>query len=309
VGQRPVVTNLKEQRVTLKGGRTLGFAEYGDPAGEAVLEFHGIPGSRLEASYYDDAGKKLGARVIGIDRPGFGISTYAKGYRIVDWPRDVLEFANALGLNRFAVVGISSGSPYALACARFMPERLNGCAVVSGISPLKVEGEKLNPGDYVLASEILMARLANAVPLVARAAFRYLLRQLRNNPRKAMELLMKGAPASDLELLNDNRARRNFQDTLVECARGGINGAIEGFALELRDWGFRLNDIKTHVSIWQGAADNVVFPRAASYMASKLPDHDLHIIPEAGHLTVIVRHAENVLRDLIFRSDAPRDRG
>jgi pimeloyl-ACP methyl ester carboxylesterase len=301
--------NLLEQRLTLKDGRTLGFAEYGDPNGEPVLEFHGIPGSRLEAAYFDDAGKRLGVRVIGIDRPGFGISTYGKGYRIIDWPPDVLEFGNALGLNRFAVAGISSGSPYALACARFMPERLNGCAVVSGISPLKVEGEKLNPGDYVLASEILMARLANAAPLVARAAFRYLLRQLRNNPRKAMELLMKGAPASDLELLNDNRARRNFQDTLVECARGGINGAIEGFALELRDWGFRLNDIKTHVSIWQGAADNVVFPRAASYMASKLPDHDLHIIPEAGHLTVIVRHAENVLRDLMIRSDAPRDRG
>jgi pimeloyl-ACP methyl ester carboxylesterase len=301
--------NLLEQRLTLKDGRTLGFAEYGDPNGEPVLEFHGIPGSRLEAAYFDDAGKSLGVRVIGIDRPGFGISTYAKGYRIIDWPPDVLEFGNALGLNRFAVAGISSGSPYALACARFIPERLNGCAVVSGISPLKVEGEKLKPGDYILTAEILMARLANTVPLVARIAFRYILRQLRNNPRKAMELLMKGAPPSDLELLNDERARRNFQETVVECARGGIDGPIEGFALELRDWGFRLNDIKTHVSIWQGAADNVVFPRAASYMASKLPNHRLHIIPDAGHLTVIVRHAENVLRDLIERSEAAQHRG
>jgi pimeloyl-ACP methyl ester carboxylesterase len=221
----------------------------------------------------------------------------------------VLEFGNALGLNRFAVAGISSGSPYALACARFIPERLNGCAVVSGISPLKVEGEKLKPGDYILPAEILMARLANTVPLVAGTAFRYILRRLRKNPRKAMELLMKGAPPSDLELLNDERARRNFQETVVECARGGIDGPIEGFALELRDWGFRLNDIKTHVSIWQGAADNVVFPRAASYMASKLPNHRLHIIPEAGHLTVIVRHAENVLRDLIERSEAAQHRG
>jgi pimeloyl-ACP methyl ester carboxylesterase len=291
--------NLIEQRVTLKDGRMLGFAEYGDPNGEPVLEFHGIPGSRLEASYYDDAGKKLGARVIGIDRPGFGISTYVKGYRIVDWPRDVIEFASALGLNRFAVAGISSGSPYALACARFIPERLTGCAVVSGLSPLKVEGENLKPAQYVLAAEIVMARLANTVPPLAGLAFQYILRQLRKNPRKAMELLMKGAPPSDLELLNDQRARRIFHDTLLECARGGVNGAIDGFALELRDWGFQLNDIKMQVSIWQGAADNVVFPRAASYMASKLQDHQLHIIPEAGHLAVIVRCAENVLRDLI----------
>jgi pimeloyl-ACP methyl ester carboxylesterase len=70
------ISNPTEQRVILKDGRTLGFAEYGDPKGEPVLEFHGCPGSRLEAWNYDAAGKKLGARVIGIDRPGFGMSTY-----------------------------------------------------------------------------------------------------------------------------------------------------------------------------------------------------------------------------------------
>jgi pimeloyl-ACP methyl ester carboxylesterase len=150
--------------VILNDGRTLGFAEYGDPSGEPVLEFHGVPGSRLEAWYYDDAGKRVGARVIGIDRPGFGISTYRKDYRIADWPSDVLEFANALGLTRFAVAGVSSGSPYALACARFIPERLKACAIVSGISPLRVEREELKPSQYIMAPEIVMARLANTVP-------------------------------------------------------------------------------------------------------------------------------------------------
>ena len=80
------ISNPTEQRLILKDGRTLGFAEYGDPKGEPMLEFHGCPSSRLEARNYDEAGKKLGARVIGIDRPGFGISTYVKGYRTVDWP-------------------------------------------------------------------------------------------------------------------------------------------------------------------------------------------------------------------------------
>ena len=108
-------SNPTEQRIVLKDGRTLGFAEYGDPKGEPFLEFHGCPSSRLEAGNYDEAGKKLGVRVIGIDRPGFGISTYVKGYRIVDWPADVTELAEALGLDRFPVAGISSGSPYALA--------------------------------------------------------------------------------------------------------------------------------------------------------------------------------------------------
>ena len=104
-------TSLTEQRIILNDGRTLGFAEYGDPNGEPVLEFHGIPGSRLEAWSYDDAGKKVGARVIGVDRPGFGLSAYRQGYRIVHWPTDVLEFANALGLKSLCRRGHLVGLP------------------------------------------------------------------------------------------------------------------------------------------------------------------------------------------------------
>ena len=288
-----------EQQVILKDGRMLGFAEYGEPGGEPVLEFHGVPGSRLEAYYYDDAGKKVGARVIGIDRPGFGLSTYRKGYRIVDWPSDVLELADELGLKRFAVAGISSGSPYALACARFIPERLKACAIVSGISPLRVEGEELKPSQYIMAPEIVMARLANTVPPIASLAFRYILWQIRRDPAKAMRQLMKGAPPSDLELLNDEPTKRHFQETVMECSRGGSKGSIESIGLELKDWGFRLQDITMHVSIWQGEADNTVFPSAARYMASKLPNHTLHMIPDAGHLAVIARHADGVLRKLL----------
>src|SRR5262245_17176122 len=146
--------SFTEQRITLNDGRTLGFAEYGDPTGEPMLEFHGWPSCRFEAWIYDESGKNVGTRIIAIDRPGFGISTYKKGYRIADWPSDVLELADALGLDRFAVAGISSGSPYALACARFIPERLNACVLVSGLSPLKVNGENLNPWNYVNPKEI-----------------------------------------------------------------------------------------------------------------------------------------------------------
>ena len=201
------ISNPTEQRVILKDGRTLGFAEYGDPKGEPAIEFHGCPGSRLEAWNYDEAGKKLGARVIGVDRPGFGMSTYVKGYRIVDWPADVIEVANALGLKRFAVAGISSGSPYALACARFIPERLKRCAVVSGLPPLTVKGEKLAPSHYLMAEELLMARLAKTVPFAARAIFRYVLWQLRKDPANAMKQV-KGVTPGDIELLRHQEMKR-----------------------------------------------------------------------------------------------------
>jgi pimeloyl-ACP methyl ester carboxylesterase len=292
-------TSKTDQKLKLKDGRTLGFAEYGDPNGKPVLEFHGWPGCRLEAWNYDEAGKKAGARVIGIDRPGFGMSTFVKGYRIVDWPRDVVEFADALGLQRFAVAGISSGSPYSLVCARFIPERLTACAVVSGISPLKVEGEKLKMADYLEKTEIQVARLANTVPFVARLAFAYIMRQMRKDPDKAMRQFTKGMPESDLALMKDEAAREHLQQVMAECVRHGTKGPIASVGLEVKPWGFRLEDVSMHVSIWQGEADNLVPPAAAGYMASKLPNHTLHTIAGAGHLTVVAAHAEDVLRELL----------
>jgi pimeloyl-ACP methyl ester carboxylesterase len=67
----------------------------------------------------------------------------------------------------------------------------------------------------------------------------------------------------------------------------------------MRDWGFSLQDITSHVSIWHGEADYMVFPAAAKYMASKLPNHALHMIPGTGHLRLISGHAEEVLRELL----------
>jgi pimeloyl-ACP methyl ester carboxylesterase len=286
-----------EQRIVLKDGRTLGFAEYGDLNGEPVLEFHGWPSCRLEASIYDEPAKKVGVRIIAVDRPGFGISTYKKGFRITDWPSDVVELADVLGLERFAVAGISSGSPYALACARFIPERLNACALVSGMSPLKVEGECLNPWQFVDPKEIQIATMANIAPCVARQAFRYIAGQIIEDPHEAMKQFMKKAPPCDKELLADKAATRSYQQTVAECSRGGSKGLIESIGLEMKDWGFRLRDITAHVSIWQGGLDNVVLPASAKYMASRLPNHTLHLIPDAGHLTIIARYAEAMLRE------------
>ena len=294
-------SNPTEQRIVLKDGRTLGFAEYGDPKGEPFLEFHGCPSSRLEAGNYDEAGKKLGVRVIGIDRPGFGISTYVKGYRIVDWPTDVTEFAETLGLDRFPVAGISSGSPYALACARFIPERLKGCAVVSGVPPLVVQDEKIDAGQFLMAEALLQGRLAKSLPFATRAIYRYILWQIRKDPVKAIQQV-KGHAASDIEILKRPEVKQHFQDMVIESSRNGVRGPVDSIALELKDWGFSLSDISMKINIWHGELDYMEFPAGAKYVASKLPNPNLHIVPNAGHLSLVVERAEDVLRELLAGS-------
>src|SRR5439155_22464969 len=118
-----------DKTIQLRDGMTLGYADYGISEGNALFYFHGHPGSRLEARFLADQAAQVGIRLIGIDRPGMGLSSFQAGRRVLDWPDDVVALADSLQLDRFAVVGFSGGDPYALACAYKIPHRLTACGI------------------------------------------------------------------------------------------------------------------------------------------------------------------------------------
>ncbi len=84
-----------------------------------MFYFHGPPSSRLERRLFSDESlaTRLRLRVIAMDRAGMGLSTFQKGRRLSDWPADVAALADALGIERFAVLGFSGGGAYTAACA------------------------------------------------------------------------------------------------------------------------------------------------------------------------------------------------
>ena len=94
----PEETKMRETRtdqtLKLKDGRTLGFAQYGDLEGKPVLEFHGNPSSRLGSRLFDEAARRMGVCVIGVDRPGMGLSDGKPHRKLLDWPDDVVELAD-----------------------------------------------------------------------------------------------------------------------------------------------------------------------------------------------------------------------
>lgn len=135
----------------LRNGQKLGYAEYGAPNGRPVFFFHGFPGSRLEAAYVEDRLASLNARFLAINRPGMGLSDYQKNRSILDFPDIVFELARHLELDKFAVLGISGGGPYALACAYKIPSKLLlGCGVVSGTGNYAINKEGLNQNNQRL---------------------------------------------------------------------------------------------------------------------------------------------------------------
>src|SRR4051794_8100368 len=127
--------DLTNHLLALPDGRSLCFAEWGDPAGFPVLTLHGTPGSRLNRHPDAEQYARAGARVITYDRPGYGGSTRRPGRSVVDCVEDVAALADHLGLDRFAVTGGSGGGPHALAVAARLGDRVVRCRCVVGVAP------------------------------------------------------------------------------------------------------------------------------------------------------------------------------
>ncbi|MET0779990.1 MAG: alpha/beta hydrolase, partial [Microbacterium sp.] len=130
------------------GGRALGIAEFGDPAGTPVLWCHGGPGSRLEPLWLDDPAANAGLRLIGVDRPGYGMSDALPGRSISDGVADMIVVADALSIDRFATVGCSTGGSYALAAAAIEPDRVLAvvaCCSMTDMSSLPARATMSQP--------------------------------------------------------------------------------------------------------------------------------------------------------------------
>ena len=122
--------------VQLQNGRRIAVDEYGDPAGTPVFFCHGWPSSRTMAVLTDDAARDLGVRIISPDRPGINESEFQKERTLLDWPPLLRELAAQLEIDRFRILAISGGAPYAYVSGWSMPEKIEAIAVVSGAPPI-----------------------------------------------------------------------------------------------------------------------------------------------------------------------------
>ena len=126
--------SVTANQILTRDGRSLAYADFGDPVGKPVFYFHGANGSRLERHPDESIAVSLGARIITIDRLGHGLSDFQPNRKLLDWPDDVEALADALEIGTFAVVGFSAGAPFVAACAYKIPHRLISAGIISGFA-------------------------------------------------------------------------------------------------------------------------------------------------------------------------------
>jgi pimeloyl-ACP methyl ester carboxylesterase len=267
--------------IRLRDGRRVGYAEWGDPGGGPVIYFHGWPGSRVEARLGEEAARLSGVRLIAIDRPGMGLSDFQPRRRLVDWPADVVQVADALELDRFAVLGISGGGPYAAACAWKLSDRLTGAGIVSGLAPMDVPG--------VIAGMDWRNRLAHQlvghVALLRRVLMAATASSVNRRPERILE---RGVAAEvDKQYLDRPEVRRILSESLSEAFRSGSRGPAWEMGIYARPWRFRLEEIRTPVRLWHGEQDANAPVAMGRFLASSIPESQASFHSDAGHLLFV----------------------
>lgn len=273
----------------LRDGRTLVYAEYGAPGGRALLYFHGGADSRLEARLLSEQARKTGIRLIGIDRPGMGRSQFQRGRCLLDWPDDVTELADHLGIARFAVLGVSGGGPYALTCAYKIPDRLLACGIAAG--------EWHRPHAFSPLTAWLPWLL---IPLVG-----YFFRD-EGHARSSLLRFTKSWPEADRRCLAQTAIRDLFAASLVEAFAQGAKGpAYDGMVVR-RPWGFRLETITLPaLYLWHGEQDKDVPVAAGRAIADQLTQCHATYYPHDGHFSLLVNHGEEIITTLLSHEIQP----
>lgn len=187
--------------------------------------------------------------------------------------------ADSLGLERFAIVGISGGGPYALACAKAFPDRITRVALIGSPCDLTLPGA-LEGWSAVGAQQMMAGR---AMPEALRPAYTQMAQGIIHAPDLAFQQYVAGLAPCDQAILTQPAAAAAFKAEKTEAVRAGIDGWLQDTSRLARPWPFAAGEVSVPVDLWHGELDNVVPVSTGKSLASLLPNVTLHLIPEAGH--------------------------
>ena len=297
--------NTTSATLVLPDGRKLGYAEYGAPTGQPVFYVPGFPSSRIEGAGLDPEASKVGARIIAIDRPGYGLSSSHKNRTLLSHAQDIDTLANYLGLRRYGVLGISGGGPYALACARALPaDKLCVVSIVCGLG-----SPDMGYGGMNIMSWLGWTYGQRLFPGLCRWWF-------SREPGARLDLSEEERMKRLLKAFEKDKAKMHPKDVPVlgdrdflwmhlrragEVYKQGMDGFSNDFRLLNSDFGFKIEDVRKDlpVQMWHGRLDNMVPLQHAEKVAARLGDNAHLRITDDTHASIWAERKEEYLGELV----------
>jgi pimeloyl-ACP methyl ester carboxylesterase len=126
------------------GDLQLAALAWGPSDGYPVLATHGwLDNAATMATLAPRLCEALPLQIVSLDLPGHGLSEHKRGpYHFIDWPADVIAAADALGWEKFSLLGHSMGAGIASLVAGTVPDRVERTVLLEGLAPMSEAPEQ-----------------------------------------------------------------------------------------------------------------------------------------------------------------------
>ena len=275
---------METRHHVLKDGRTIAYIETGDSSGIPVFYSHGGPGSRLEGAWFDHAAAKNGFRIIATDRPGHGESSYLEERVLLDYPRDIVELADSMDIDKFGVIGWSGGGIHATVCAHAIPDRLHFDISFAGYTNW---GEMPDAATYLHSSNKLdkiAVGMSRHHPMIFRFFFELMNASEKIMPEASFNAIVAELNETDKVIAGSPEFKKLFIESQKEAFKQGAKGPARDGYLHFNDWGIKLRDIEFPIHVFHGTEDYLVPLEFSHHLAENVPDCTLHVWEGEGHL-------------------------
>ena len=275
---------LNSQVIVLPDGRRLGYSTVGN--GKPVVYFHGTASSRLEVLLLNEFAQSTNLQIIGIDRPGYGLSSFMSRKNLRDFNSDINFLMNRLGFERFSVLAWSGGGVFALAYLAFFSERVTRAVIV---------GAPSLPFDVSTAHNLPFARYVMKLPFLGVLAMKQMRRQvLRANGdisaflnSKQGKQMLRGCSKDDIQFFSDPSWMSWIYRAMAEGFRQGdmsLKTVVEEHQIFMKPWPFSFKGIPAgKLTIWHGCEDKTCRVENAYALHNCVDGSFLEVFPSKGH--------------------------
>lgn len=285
--------NKYDNTISLSDGRSLGYNYYGPKDGQMLICFHGYPGNRTDFLGYERYANKYNIRIVALDRPGFGLSDYKENRTLLDIANDVSELADYLNADRFSLLGISGGGPYAIACAYALSDRVECCVSISGLTPLH---ESTSFMQNMTASNKITFTLADKHPSIIENSFKVADYVIRKFPKFYLAMFKRQMPKSDRETMgkyNENQIK-SFQQRSEDLYHKREKALLKEAQIYTKAWNLDYKKITTSVHLWHGIEDKNVPVAGVKWLEKQIPNCNAHYCQGEGHM-LFQRHIDEIM--------------
>lgn len=281
----------RSRYIRLYDGRKLGFAEYGNPDGVPVIVNHGVAASRLQTHPDENIAVQAGVRLIVPDRPGIGLSDFKENRQVMEWSDDVRQLADQLGIERFAMIGLTTGGGHwTLQCAFKIPHRLSAVSLVS----TRISLAMLQAAPSIRS----LLGMARVTPSLFYQYLKIMGVSVKKHPEIYLKRRLPDHAEVDQTFLRSPVGEKLFIEPLVEALRQGPKGIAWDIVISMKEWGFDLGQISYPVKIWHGMDDLIVPFEEAESAARLLPNCKTVFVENEGQY-LFVNHWKEILDDVV----------